>query len=165
MKWSKLALNILANATCAILDVLPEQAATLPDIFALELRALRETRAVMRAMGLRALDLPHYSVRKLFVVAALPAPLARALLSRRIVGARGAKPPSLLLDLRAGRAETEVQALNGAVVAAGREYGVRTPVNAMLSRVLGEIAQERRRWERYRGKPEALLAEPEVNRS
>lgn len=165
LKWSKLALNIVANATCAILDILPERLVRLPDIFALELRALAEARAVMRAMKLRAMDLPRYPLRMLFFVASLPLPIARALLSGRIVGARGTKPPSLLLDMRAGRGETEVQALNGAVVAAGRAHGVETPVNAMLSRVLGEITRERRRWETYRGKPEALLAESEDYRS
>jgi 2-dehydropantoate 2-reductase len=165
MKWSKLALNIVANATCAILDILPERLVRLPDVFALELLALGEVRAVMRAMGLGAMDLPRYPVRALFFVASLPLPIAQAILSRRIAGARGTKAPSLLLDIRAGRRETEVQALNGAVVAAGRAHGVETPVNAMLSRVLGEIAQERRRWETYRGKPEALLAELEVHRS
>jgi 2-dehydropantoate 2-reductase len=165
LKWSKLALNVVANAMCAILDILPERLVRHPALFALELRALAEVRAVMRAMGLQAMDLPRYPVRALFAVASLPAPIARALLSGRIAGARGKKPPSLLLDVRAGRGKTEVRALNGAVAAAGRAHGVETPVNAMLSRVLEEIAREPACWEIYRGKPGALLAEPEVVRS
>jgi 2-dehydropantoate 2-reductase len=162
LKWSKLALNIVANATCAILDVLPERLVRMPDVFALELRALGEAREAMRAMGLRPIDLPRYPVRALFAAASLPPPIARALLARRIAGARGKKPPSLLLDLRNGRGNTEVEALNGAIAQAGRAYGVPTPVNAMLARVLGEIARDARLWERYREKPEALLAEAEA---
>jgi 2-dehydropantoate 2-reductase len=159
LKWSKLSLNILANATCAILDMVPENVMRRADLFALEMRALAETRAVMRAMGVVLMDLPRYPVRALHRIAALPLPLARALLGGRIAGARGRKPPSLLLDLRAGKMRTEVHALNGAVVAAGREHGVQTPVNASLARVLGEIAEDPRRWEKYRGRPDVLCAE------
>jgi len=159
LKWSKLALNIIANASCAILNVLPEQLVRLEHMFSLEIRAIRETRAVMVAMGLTSVDLPRYPVRALQGVVALPTPVAKLLLSNRIAGARGRKPPSLLLDLRAAKGRTEVDVLNGAVAAAGRAAGVPTPVNAVFARVLSDIAHMPQLWAKYRERPVALLAE------
>ncbi len=159
LKWSKLALNILANASCAILNQLPEQVVANPLLFDLELRALREVRDVMAASKLRPVDLPRYPVRSLLAATRLPTPLARALLGPRIGRARGAKPPSLLLDLRNAKHETEIAALNGAVAAAGARVGVATPVNAAFARILTDISLMPQRWATYRERPEALDAE------
>ncbi|MEM7345948.1 MAG: 2-dehydropantoate 2-reductase, partial [Chloroflexota bacterium] len=49
MKWSKLLLNLANNATSAILDLPPTQIINHIDLFNLEIEALRETVAVMRA--------------------------------------------------------------------------------------------------------------------
>jgi 2-dehydropantoate 2-reductase len=162
MKWSKLALNIIANAGCAILNVLPNRLVQFDRIFTLEIRMLREVRSVMQAMDLTPIDLPRYPVRALFGVATLPSPIARGVLATRIAGGRGTKPPSLLLDLRRGKAETEVNVLNGAVAAAGLEHRVPTPVNAVYARVLDAIAHMPQLWAKYRERPEALEAEVEA---
>ncbi len=159
LKWSKLALNVVANASCAILNILPNRLVHFERIFALEIRMLREVRAVMHAIGLTPVDLPRYPVRALLGVATLPSPVARGVLATRIAGARGTKPPSLLLDLRRGKPETEVNVLNGAVAAAGLEHHVPTPVNAVYARVLDAIAHMPQLWAKYRERPEALEAE------
>ena len=159
MKWSKLALNIVANASCAILNVLPNRLVHYDEIFTLEIRAIREVRAVMHAMHITPIDLPRYPVRAMQGIATLPSPVSRKLLSSRVAGARGTKPPSLLQDLRAGKAQTEVDFLNGAVAVAGRENGVRTPVNAVYSRVLEDIAHMPQLWAKYREHPDTLAAE------
>ncbi|MGP6159291.1 MAG: ketopantoate reductase family protein [Vulcanimicrobiaceae bacterium] len=162
LKWSKLTLNLVANASCAILNVLPERLVEFDEMFELELRALRETRAVMRKQGLAFIDLPRYPVRALLGVATLPSAVAKPILANRIVAARGSKPPSLLLDLRAAKGQTEVGVLNGAVAAAGRSLGVPTPVNAVLARVLSDIAHMPQLWAKYRERPAALVAEIEA---
>jgi 2-dehydropantoate 2-reductase len=159
LKWSKLMLNIVANASCAILNVLPERLVHYQDIFGLEIRAVRETRAVMQALGIRAVDLPRYPVRALQSVATLPIPAARLILSNRVAGARGRKAPSLLLDLRASKGVTEVDVLNGAVASYGRDRGVPAPVNAVFSRVLSDIAHMPQLWAKYREQPDALEEE------
>ncbi len=159
LKWSKLALNVVANASCAILNVLPNRMVHFDEIFTLEIRAVREVRAVMQAMGITPIDLPRYPVRALQAVATLPSPIARRLVAGRVAGARGTKPPSLLLDLRAGRAQTEVDFLNGAVASAGRDHGVPTPVNAVYSRVLDDIAHMPQLWAKYRERPDTLASE------
>ncbi len=146
LKWSKLALNIVANAACAILNVLPERLVHLNDVFALEIRAIREVRAVMKALDIPAIDLPRYPVRALQGIAGLPTPLVRIVLANRVAGGRGRKPPSLLLDLRAAKNRTEVDVLNGAVAAAARRAGVGAPVNTVFARVVSDIAAMPQLW-------------------
>ncbi len=162
LKWSKLALNVVANASCAILNVLPNRLVHFEEIFTLEIRAIREVRAVMQALGITPIDLPRYPVRALQGIATLPSPIARRLLAGRVAGARGTKPPSLLLDLRAGKAQTEVDYLNGAVASAGRDRGIATPVNSVYSRVLEDIAHMPQLWAKYRERPDTLAAEVEA---
>jgi 2-dehydropantoate 2-reductase len=159
LKWSKLALNVVANAACAILDVLPERLVREDDVFTLEIRAIREVRATMKALGIAPIDLPRYPVRALLRVASLPAPLARTVLASRIAGARGQKAPSLLLDLRGAKHRTEVEVLNGAVARAAREAGVPAPVNAAYARILSDVAHMPQLWAKYRERPAALVAE------
>jgi 2-dehydropantoate 2-reductase len=159
MKWSKALLNMLGNAQAAILDM------KVPAIYAdsrlldLDLRAAREALAVMDAMGARPVSLPGYPAA---VVAALarftPDPLLRPLMRRLVAGGRGGKDPSLLLDLRAGRRETEGEQLYGAIAAEAQRRGVPAPVNAALWRILGGIVRGEIAWDEYRGKPERLLA-------
>ncbi len=162
LKWSKLALNVVANASCAILNVLPNRLVHYDRIFTLEIRMIREVRAVMAALKITPVDLPRYPVRAIFNVVTLPSPVARGLLARKIAGARGTKPPSLLLDLRRGVPQTEVDVLNGAVASAGRELGVAAPVNAVYARVLSDIAHTPPLWAKYRERPDALEAEVEA---
>jgi 2-dehydropantoate 2-reductase len=162
LKWSKLALNVVANASCAILNVLPNRLVHFEEIFTLEIRAIREVRAVMQALGLTPVDLPRYPLRALQGIATLPSPIAKRLMAGRVAGARGTKPPSLLLDLRAGKAQSEVDYLNGAVAAAGRDHGVGTPVNSVYARVLDDIAHMPQLWAKYRERPDTLAAEVEA---
>jgi 2-dehydropantoate 2-reductase len=159
LKWSKLALNNVANASCAILNVLPERLVHFDDVFTLEIRAIREVRAVMLAQKITPIDLPRYPLRALQAIATLPSPVSRVILANRIAGARGRKPPSLLLDLRAGKNVTEVGVLNGAVADAGHRAGLPTPVNAVFARVLSDIAHMPALWAKYRERPDALEIE------
>ncbi|HWT06529.1 MAG TPA: ketopantoate reductase C-terminal domain-containing protein [Xanthomonadales bacterium] len=159
LKWSKLALNVVANAACAILDVLPDRLVREDAVFALEIRAIREVRATMKALGIAAIDLPRYPVRALLGIATLPNPVARAVLASRIAGARGEKPPSLLVDLRGAKHRTEVEVLNGAVARAAREADVAAPVNSAYARILSDVAHMPQLWAKYRERPSALVAE------
>lgn len=162
LKWSKLALNVVANASCAILNVLPSRMIHFEKIFTLEIRMIREVGAVMAAMKIKPIDLPRYPVRALLASASLPSPVARTVMGTSIARGRGTKPPSLLLDLRAGRPQTEVDWLNGAVAAAGHAHSVPTPVNSVYTRVLDDIAHMPQLWAKYRERPEALVAEVEA---
>lgn len=159
LKWSKLALNVVANAACAILDVLPDRLVQWEAVFRLEIHAIREVRATMKARGIATIDLPRYPVRALQRLAALPSPVSRPVLASRIAAARGEKPPSLLLDLRDSKHRTEVEFLNGAVARAAREAGVAAPVNTAYARIVSDISHMSQLWAKYRERPAALLAE------
>ena len=158
LKWSKLLINAMANATCAILDSLPTNLVKHPGAFRVEVHALREALRVIHAQHIPLVNLPRYPVRALAAVLRLPSAAARLLLASRVAGARGEKPPSLLIDLRAGRQRSEVGALNGAVVRAGKVLGVPTPVNAVLADTLEDIVRSHALWAKYRERPEALIA-------
>ncbi len=165
LKWSKLALNIVANASCAILDVLPERMVRDDEVFALEIRALRELRATMKALGISPIDLPRYPVRALLAAASLPMPAARLLLAPRIASGRGTKPPSLLLDLRSAKHRTEIDVLNGAVARTASRAGIDAPVNAAFARIVNDIANLPQLWAKYRERPSTLVEEVRAERA
>lgn len=161
MKWSKLLLNIVNNATSAILSQPPAQIIGSAALFDLELESLREGIVVMQTQGISAVKLPGYPVQWLARLVGptwIPMILKRILLRPALASGRGNKMPSLYLDLAAGRTKTEVMALNGAIVQAGQKFGVPTPVNRTLTTILSDLASGDVSWETYKSRPEALLA-------
>jgi 2-dehydropantoate 2-reductase len=157
MKWSKLLLNMLSNAIPAILDLLPEDAFTSPDLFALERQALAEAMTVMHAMNLEPVNLPGYPV-PFFARALTRAPefLMHFIFRRVVGGSRGGKPPSLHLDLLRGRNNSEVEYLNGAVVREANRLNIPVPVNRVLYELLMGIARGEVPWDTYRRRPDRL---------
>jgi len=159
MKWSKLAANLVANATSALLDADPSAIYADPRLFVLERRQLREAFAVMRRLGLSPVRLPGANVPLLAFGLRLPAVVARPILRRVVGGARGGKAPSLRMGVGAsGDGATEARWLNGAVAAAGAALGVPTPVNDALARLVGEASADPRRRAELVGRPDRLLA-------
>jgi 2-dehydropantoate 2-reductase len=159
MKWSKLLTNLIANATSAIVDLSPAEIFAHPGLYRLEREQLRETLRVMDAREIGVVDLPGTPVRLLArVIRWLPATVSRPLLGRAVGAGRGAKMPSFHIDLHAGRGRSEVDHLNGAVVRAGREVGVPTPINALLTRTLLALTRGEMPLDAYRHAPERLIA-------
>jgi 2-dehydropantoate 2-reductase len=159
MKWSKLLTNLIANATSAILGLTPREIYRDPQSFLLEQEMLRECLRVMRAAGISVTDLPGTPVRGLaLAVERLPASLARFVLLRAVGGGRGGKMPSLYLDLKSGRGESEVSWLNGAVSRAGRRLGVQTPVNTVLTETLLRLVEGRGQANEYLGNPGKIIS-------
>lgn len=161
MKWSKLLLNMVCNASCALLDLLPAAVVGHPGLYRLEIHAVREALRVLQAEGRKAINLPDYPVRAFAQAASLPTGITRHLLGAKIGKARGEKPPSFLLEMRAGRGCTEVAALNGEIARRGLQHGVPTPVNHFLSARLQAVCAGEIPWERYRNQPERLLEDLE----
>ena len=159
MKWSKLMLNLIGNASAAILDMSTVEVFDDPRLFRLEMNMLRETAAVMRGLGLRPVKLPGYPT-PLLAWGARRAPffVLRPVMRKMVAGGRGTKPPSLLLELRRGRRRSEVADLNGAVVRAGEQVGLSTPVNRALSETLTRLVEGQIQWDSIRRQPEVLLA-------
>ena len=160
MRWSKLLLNVIGNASGAILDMPPAQLFANSRLFQLEMRMLREILAVMRTQHIAVIDLPGYPARMLArTVRWLPDALLQMLLAKRFARGRGDKRPSFYYDVvNPNPAQhSEVEWLNGAVVRAGAACGVPTPVNAVLRQVLMDIVSGQADPSKWRGNAVALL--------
>jgi 2-dehydropantoate 2-reductase len=161
MKWSKLLLNIINNATSAILNMPPVDIIANPRLFDLEIEALREGLAVMKAQGIKPVSLPGYPVvwlARLLSARWLPMAATRAILRPFMVSGRGTKMPSLQIDLANNQPISEVGVLNGSIVAAGEKTGIPTPANRALTDILSGIVSDDLAWEDYQRQPEKLLA-------
>jgi 2-dehydropantoate 2-reductase len=157
MKWSKMLTNLMGNATAAILDMTPAE--VFADRFGgwIELVQLREALAVMRAMNIPVTDLPATPVRTMsWAVRLLPAFVSRRLLQRGVGKGRGAKMPSLHIDLHNGRGKSEVVYLNGAVARFGERVKVATPINRILTDVLISMTEKRIPLGQFARRPDRL---------
>jgi 2-dehydropantoate 2-reductase len=158
MKWSKMLTNLLANPTSAILDMTAAQVFANKDLYKLEIDMLKECLAVMQAQGFEVVDLPGTPVRALAFATTLPLWLSKSLLGRAAGAGRGAKMPSFHIDLYSGRGKSEVDYLHGAVVRAGAQYQVPTPVNKVLTETLLALTNKEIPLEEFAHKPEKLLS-------
>jgi len=142
LKWTKLLMNIVGNATSAILDEAPRTIFTDAQLLDVEIRALREALAVMHRAGIKPVNFAKYPFKWLApLIRYAPKALIRKAL-RAQSGARGDKMPSLQIDLSAGKKQNEVSWLNGAVVRLGQAQGMRTPVNQMLTETVLTLVQQ-----------------------
>jgi 2-dehydropantoate 2-reductase len=158
MRWSKLLVNLMGNASGAIVDLDPVAVYRDSGLFQVERRQLGEALGVMSRLNLRPIKLFGADARLLPIAGRLPGPLVQPILARVVGAGRGGKRPSLHLHLEAGSgAPTEVEWLNGAVAAAATRLGGRAPVNARLSALVVECNADaaRRAW--FRGRPDRLL--------
>jgi 2-dehydropantoate 2-reductase len=159
MKWTKLLMNMMGNATCAILDEPPETAFADSRIVDLEIQAWREALAVISRAGIPPLNMDKYPFAALApLIRFAPKALIRPILRRQIGGARGGKLPSLHIDLHGAKGRSEVGWLNGAVARKGAEVHVAAPVNQMLADVLTGLAANPGEIQAWRGNHARLLA-------
>jgi 2-dehydropantoate 2-reductase len=159
LKWSKALLNMLGNATAAILDMPVAEVYADRRLVALERRSFLEALQVMDRLGIRPVNLPRYPAALLAaVMRRAPAALLDPLLRRKIAGGRGGKTPSLHLDLARGNRRSEGEFLYRAVACAAAEIGLSAPVNRALWEILHGIAVGTIVWEGYRRNPDRLLA-------
>jgi 2-dehydropantoate 2-reductase len=155
MKWSKLLINLVANATTAILDCSADEVFRHRRLYRLEVEALREAVRVMRAQGLRAVNLPGVPAALLGKAVFWPAWITHPILHRAAAGGRGEKRPSFAYDV--GRGRSEIGWLNGAVVRTGARLGVPTPANQVLTDILTMLIEGKAGANAFR-RPESLLA-------
>jgi len=158
MKWSKLILNLLGNASAAILNMSVAEIYKDPRLFRMERQQILETISVMDHQGIDVINLPGVPVRLLVsIFKYLPPVLSQPLLSSLIGGGRGDKMPSFHVDLHRGRGKSEVDHLNGAVARLGTELNLSTPVNRTLTDVLTKLIAGKESLEKYDHNPTELL--------
>ncbi|NJN83514.1 MAG: ketopantoate reductase family protein [Caldilineaceae bacterium] len=145
MKWTKLLMNMVGNASSAILDEPPEMVFADPMMIDLEIEAWREALTVMDKAGIPPVNIGSYPFGWLGpLVRRSPNFLLRPILRSQVGGARGGKMPSLHMDLhrdlhkdrQGSQLRSEIEWLNGAVVGRGEQLQVATPVNQMLTEIL-----------------------------
>ena len=142
MKWSKLLLNLIGNATSAILNMNTVGVFADRRLVWLEVMQLRETVAVMDRLKIRPVPLPGYPVPLLVMALRfLPVALLGLVMQPLVVRGRAEKLPSLLLELNRKSGQSEVDELNGAVARNGASVGVATPVNATLAATLNLLTR------------------------
>ncbi len=159
MKWSKLLLNLIGNATAAILDLNTMEIFRDRRLFAIEIAALREAMRVARAQGIRFVNLPGYPV-SLFAAAVrtLPLSLLQPALIPLVAKGRGSKIPSLHIDLWSGKRRSEIDELNGAVVRIGARLNIPTPANALLVTIFKDLQSGRAGQAEWRHRADRLWA-------
>ena len=157
MKWSKMLTNLIANPTSAILNMTAAQVFADARLYRLEINMLKECLAVMKAMNLEVTDLPGTPVKLLALATKLPLWLSKPFLSKAAGAGRGGKMPSFHIDLYAGRSQSEVEFLHGAVVREGKMHGIPTPVNQMLTETLMALTKKEIPLDDFSGQPEKLL--------
>ena len=160
MKWSKAFLNIVSNASSAILAMTPGEVYRDPDLFNLEVAMLRETTAVMARRDLQVVNLPGSPARSLaLAVHYAPRFLLKPILTKIVAGGRGDKMPSFYIDLESGRGKSEVIYHNGAIAAAGEELGSPVPVNRLLNDTLLALTNRELDRQEFANNPRRLLSE------
>lgn len=162
MKWSKALLNMIGNATSAILNRHPKLIYNYGPTYDLEMEMLKETLTVMKAQKLKTIDLPGAQATRLATVVSsglIPKSIVKPILSNLVTSGRGNKMPSFHIDIMAGREQNEVTFHNGAVAQAGERLGSPTPVNEALNDILIKIAHREIDYEVFNGQPKRLVAE------
>ena len=160
MKWSKALLNIVGNATSAILNRAPGIVYKSSAMFELEIRMMREAMAVMEKLNLKIIDLPGSPASRLATgVRRVPQFILKGILTHIVDKGRGGKMPSFHADLAAGKGKNEVEYHNGAIAQVGKANGVSTPINQIFNDVLMKLAREEVDWREFDGKPKRLLVE------
>jgi 2-dehydropantoate 2-reductase len=157
MKWSKMLTNLPANASAAILDMSAAEVFEHAGLFRMEMRMLRETLTVMKALRIKVVDLPGTPTRLLAAGIRLPEAIGRPLMRKAVGGGRGGKMPSFHIDLHSGRGRSEVEWLNGAVVRHGSKVNVPTPINHLLTETLMRITRGEIPVTTFAHQPEKLL--------
>ncbi|WP_323121085.1 ketopantoate reductase family protein [Burkholderia alba] len=115
--WEKVAFNAALNPLCTVTGCTVDQLGAREDGPRLALAIVAETAAVARAQGI-----------------AVDEGKVRASVLHAIAEHRGHRP-SMLQDVLAGR-RTEIDAINGAVVAAARDAGIAVPHTETLMRLV-----------------------------
>ena len=165
LKWTKLLMNMLGNASSAILDQAPPEIFAENDVADLEIEAWREALQVMNAAHIEPVNMGKYPFRILTpMIMRSPKSLLRAILRKQVSSGRGGKMPSLHIDLHSGKSRSEVGWLNGAVVNLGQQFDVPTPINQLFYETLTNLLDDRISLEAWQGESKRLVRSAEKYR-
>ena len=140
VQYSKLVINSCINACAAITGCVLGDMANDVRIKKVFLEIAREGLRVAKGMGISVPTYGKVLNYKLFMLADNPAfnAAARGIVTVVMKSKYARVKPSTLQSLEKGE-KTEIDAFNGYFVEKGKEYGVPTPVNEKLVRMIHEI--------------------------
>lgn len=147
MRWSKMLLNMIGNAVCAILNLPADRIFADPRGAAIECGCLREFFLIMDLLGIKLVDLPGWKAKKLRLIRLfcswwMPLWVFQWVMLKTVAKARGDKLPSIHFDLEtAKRTVTEILNYNGGIIFAAQKLGIKTPFNSTAVRVLQSISK------------------------
>jgi 2-dehydropantoate 2-reductase len=136
--WTKLVINE-NNALPAVTGLSIQDVNRQPALRSLSVLMMREAAATIAAAGIKLASLPGVPTTALRAMLWLPLPAASRLLG--LLSQSLGKTPALgstLQSVRRGE-ETEIDYLNGEVVALGRRTGTPTPYNAVVVKLVHEV--------------------------
>jgi 2-dehydropantoate 2-reductase len=158
LKWSKLILNLICNATCAILGMTPKEIFENTKLVRIEREQILETLNVMKKKKIKIVNFPGYPVKMLSLIYRFCPPfLIRILMGKKIAKGRGDKKPSLLLELEKGGQQTEVGFLNGAVFHCASNLALFSCYNKVIYETLEDITCGAIAKDTYTHKPDRFL--------
>jgi 2-dehydropantoate 2-reductase len=137
-QWTKLFVNQI-NALPAITGLSVQEVIGNPELRRILTRSMRENVRVGMASGIRFARLQGLGDSRLRMFARTPLGLAESLpkvMARRMGSTPN--PGSTLQSIRRG-GKTEIDYLNGAVIAAAAEVGIAAPVNAAIVELVHEV--------------------------
>lgn len=141
IKWSKLVLNVGFNALNAITRKSPSEILEDKEFGEIAAKAFQEAFAVMRALEVQPVELPEANIRLLEKICSRPLPDALRTLRMTTPKQEHAVRSSMLQDLDAGRKQTEIMEINGAVVHYGATLGVDVSANReIIARLEARLA-------------------------
>jgi 2-dehydropantoate 2-reductase len=153
IEWLKLVLN-LNNALPGIIGEDIQKTFLSAPICRIGIGLMTEAVEVMAKAKIRLIDLPDFPLSRLEGLLALPPEEAARIYSRIMTGLSSSSlPGSILQSIKRGR-PTEIDYLNGEIVALGRETNVSTPLNAKIVDLVHRVEEDKRFYS-----PEELIEE------
>lgn len=137
--WSKLVVNSLANSLQALTGKSLKECADDAAVVAFGVAQLKESFGVVRAAGVKLINMPGAPMRLFSSVLRLPDFVGRAILRRNLGRGEDSETITSTLQSILRKQPTEIDYLNGEFVRLGRKIGYPTPVNSAIVEAIGRI--------------------------
>jgi 2-dehydropantoate 2-reductase len=136
--WTKLILN-LSNALSGVLGVSLQEAFGDERVCRLGVTIMEEAHGAIKAAGIKLTGLPGLPLEKLESLLYAPPEISAGIYGGIMRGlSKEPLPGSVLQSIRRGR-KSEVDYLNGEIVALGRAHGSAAPLNEKLTALVKEV--------------------------
>ena len=139
IQWTKLFINAMGNSLDAMTGMALGEYRKFKSIRKIGILILKETFSVVKKAGINLESLPGFPLRFFKIMIAMPMPIASYILKIAMNPQKNADIiTSTLQSIKRGK-KTEIDFINGEIVALGKQIGIKTPVNKKVVQVIHEI--------------------------